>query len=247
MKRMFLWMLRLIGVTAILLAFIPIFRGSAWNLGGITLLGCGILVILYTIFFEWIHTHMYPWIRNGMYALVIFILLLVAIETSCMICAIQKPQGHETVVVLGCRVYGERASRSLVERLDATYEYLIENPKSNCVLSGGQGKGEDISEAECMYEYLKEKGIDENRLFLETESTDTYENLKNSHALIKEKGLEEEIAIVTSEYHQYRSSLIAKKMGITSRSISSRTAWWLLPTYYVRELYGILHQWIFGR
>ncbi|MCI8889140.1 MAG: YdcF family protein, partial [Hungatella sp.] len=46
------------------------------------------------------------------------------------------------------------------------------------ILSGGQGKGEDITEAEAMYRYLKARGIDAGRLIREKESVSTWENLK---------------------------------------------------------------------
>ena len=36
---------------------------------------------------------------------------------------------------------------------------------------------------------------------------------------------------------------IAEELGLEYTSVSASTAWWLLPTYYVRELYGILYQW----
>ena len=98
----------------------------------------------------------------------------------------RKPPKNATLIVLGCRVYGERASLSMVERLEAAYEYLQENPQAVCVLSGGMGSGENITEAECMYRYLVDKGITSRRLYKEEESTSTIENLKFSLELINE-------------------------------------------------------------
>ncbi len=172
--------------------------------------------------------------------------LLVVIESGFMIAAANKtPTENVTVVVLGCRVYGERPSLSMVERLDAAYEFLIENEEAKCVLSGGKGTGENISEAECMYRYLVEKGIDANRLYKEEQSTTTRENLAFSKEIIKEEGLPTKIAIATSEYHVYRAGLIAKSLDMEYSAVPGRTAIWLFPTYYVRELYGILYEWVF--
>ena len=67
-------------------------------------------------------------------------------------------------IVLGCSVRGKKPSRILTERLDAAKDYLEENPQAIAVLSGGQGADEDISEAECMYEYLSAHGITPERL-----------------------------------------------------------------------------------
>ena len=66
----------------------------------------------------------------------------------------------------------------------------------------------------------------------------TYCNKK----IIEEKGLGNNIAIATSEYHQYRASQIAKSLGFSVGAVSGHTAWWLFPTFYMRELYGILYQ-----
>ena len=141
-----------------------------------------------------------------------------------------------------CKVYGEHASRSLRERLDAALIYLEENPNSQCIVSGGMGEGEKISEAECMYRYLTKKGINSSRIIKEDKSTSTRENLRFSKKIMEEKGLGNNIAIATSEYHQYRASQIAKSLGFSVGAVSGHTAWWLFPTFYMRELYGILYQ-----
>lgn len=173
-------------------------------------------------------------------------IMLVMFFSICMIkAANQKPSENPTVVVLGCRVYGEKASLMLVERLDAAYKYLSENEDAICVLSGGQGVGEDISEAECMYRYLVKKGIKSERLYKEEKSTSTRENLAFSKEIIEENNLNRDIAIVTNEFHEYRAGEVAKTLTLHSTAISGKTAWWLFPTYYVRELYGIMYEMFF--
>ena len=68
------------------------------------------------------------------------------------------------------------------------------------------------------------------------------ENLRFSKKIIEERGLSKNIAIATSDYHQYRASKIAKTLGFSVGAVPGHTAWWLFPTFYVRELYGILYQ-----
>ncbi|MFQ8823540.1 MAG: YdcF family protein [[Ruminococcus] lactaris] len=53
-------------------------------------------------------------------------------------------------------------SNSLKKRLDKALEYAENNPNTVLVLSGGKGEGEDISEAEAMYDYLQYNGIPES-------------------------------------------------------------------------------------
>lgn len=94
-----------------------------------------------------------------------------------------KGKGRENldyVVVLGAHVKGELPSKALLKRLEAALDYGEKNPETKLVLSGGQGFGENITEALCMKRYLVKNGISSDRLILEEKSTDTRENLKFS-------------------------------------------------------------------
>ena len=173
------------------------------------------------------------------------IIILAGVETAFMIkAATAKPSENATVVVLGCRAYGSRPSIMLASRLDAAYEYLTEHPDAICIVSGGQGPDESMPEAECMYLYLTEKGIAPERIYMENKSTSTRENLLFSQEIIEAEGLNPEIAIVTNEYHEYRAGMVADALEMEHSAVSARTPLWLFPTYYIRELYGILYEWV---
>jgi len=250
------WIRMILGVIGIWLTIwflIPVFSRRILNIGNLTGIVVGILLLLYGIFMPTVHRWCSAvWDKRvgkaGLSFLGIVLLAAVAlliVESGLMIhAAAQKPQKGATVVILGCKVYGEKPSRMLKGRMDAAYEYLQENEDSVCILSGGKGADEDISEAECMYRYLTDKGIDPGRLYLEDRSTSTRENLAYSLEIIKEEGLNEQIAIATNEFHEYRAGKIADSLGVSYGAVSSHTQWWLFPTYYVRELYGILYEWI---
>lgn len=149
-----------------------------------------------------------------------------------------------TLVVLGCKVYGTKASLMLEERLQAAYKFLQQHPEVPCVVSGGKGDDEDISEAECMYQYLADAGISEERIFLEANSTNTGENIIFSMEVIKREHLCPRLALVSNEFHIYRATKIARRLGYTAQGIPARTAWWLFPTYFVRELLCIANEWL---
>ncbi|MCD7730580.1 MAG: YdcF family protein [Oscillospiraceae bacterium] len=143
-----------------------------------------------------------------------------------------------TLIVLGCRVKGEQPSLMLQNRINAAYAYLSENPDADAILSGGQGSDELISEAECMYRELVDMGIAPERLVKEDKSSNTHENLQNSLALTEN----DNIVIVTSEFHQYRAKLIAQKEGTEVSAISAKTSLFLLPTYWVRDCLGCAYE-----
>lgn len=245
-------LLFIISAVGFLWFFLPLTLSVRLNVGNFTGMIVAVLLFFYALFMPRIHCVVRQWKRekkwlyHGVFGILLLIVMFVVTESVCMIWAATKiPEPNATVVVLGCRVYGERASLSLQERLEVAYEYLTEWEEAVCVLSGGQGDGETITEAECMYRYLVEKGIAPERLYKEERSTNTRENLLYSKQLIEEQGLYPAIAIATSEYHQYRAGKIAESLGLNYGAVSGHTAFWMFPTYYVRELYAILYEWIF--
>lgn len=158
--------------------------------------------------------------------------------------ASQAPADGATVVVLGCKVNGTSPSLMLLKRLEAAERYLKEHPGSTAILSGGQGRGEDISEAQCMFDYLTAAGIEESRLILEDKSTTTLENIRFSRAIIVERSLSREVAIVTDGFHELRAANFAEREGLTPSAVPAKTPWFVFPTYYVRELFGLTYQFI---
>lgn len=129
--------------------------------------------------------------------------------------------GRDYLIVLGAAVYGKTPSVSLENRLKSALNYLNEYPKSKAVLSGGQGSGEDISEAECMYRWLTGNGIAAERLLPEPESNDTYENLVNSKAVIEKDGGDvSSVAVVSNTYHLYRAKLLASSLGMRCAGVA---------------------------
>lgn len=154
------------------------------------------------------------------------------------------PETPCTVVVLGCKVKGTIPSLMLQRRLEAAGVYLQANPEVSCIVSGGKGEGEDISEAQAMQTYLLAKGISTERILLEDRSTDTQENLQFSKEILNEKGLPNRITIVTDGFHQYRAHRMAEEMGLESWSVSGKTRRILIPTYWVREWMALLEQFL---
>lgn len=176
----------------------------------------------------------------------VLILLLLCLSAVRIAAASYKkaPSPETPVVVLGCRVIGERPSRILQERLDAAYTYLCGHPDAVCVLSGGQGADEEVSEAACMYEYLVAKGIARERLIQENMSTSTEENMKFSKKIFEEQDLGDEAVIITSEFHEYRARLLAGECGFKTYAYGASTDLLYFPTYFLREVLGVSYFWV---
>jgi len=149
----------------------------------------------------------------------------------------------DAVIVLGAGVNGTTPSLALQTRIRAAEQYLREHPEIPVVLSGGQGNGEDITEAEAMRRALVADGVDPARLLLEERSSDTEENFAYSKALLAKHGIDTDtavIAVVTNDFHIRRACLIAGREGLTTLGVPAELPWWWLSAnYYVREFFGL--------
>ena len=142
----------------------------------------------------------------------------------------------DCVIILGAGLFGEIPSKILVSRLNSALEYLSALDDSPLIIvSGGQGAGETITEAEAMYRYLCRRGIDESRIWKEDSSTNTWENISFSLSLMEKNGLDTNnmtVAIVTNEFHLFRAKYIAQRLGFDVIGVAAKT-----PVFRLRVLY----------
>ena len=156
----------------------------------------------------------------------------------------------DAVIVLGAGVNGTSPSLSLKTRLDAALSYLEAYPDIPVVLTGGQGYGEDITEAACMYDYLTARGVEPERLILEEDASNTAENFEFSAPLLEAAGVEigtDTVAVVTNDFHIARSRLIAAKKGYgVTYGVGAPIPWpHLEVNYYLREAFAVVKSVLF--
>lgn len=150
-----------------------------------------------------------------------------------------KPRAGATVVVLGSKVNGKQPSADLRVRIETAAAYLEANPEAKCVVSGGKGAGELVTEASVMQAELIARGIEPSRIFPEDASRTTKENLQNSLVIIRKNGMSRDLAIVTDNYHQYRAGRIAESLGVSHGAVNAATPWYILSACYMRELLAL--------
>lgn len=123
----------------------------------------------------------------------------------------------QVMVILGCRVMpGGEPSMLLQDRLETALDYLEEDPDILVVVSGGQGSNEPVSEAACMAGWLEERGISEDRIFQEDQSSNTKENLIFSKDLLAQEGIdvgETDVLVVSNGFHLTRARMLAERFG----------------------------------
>lgn len=153
------------------------------------------------------------------------------------------------LIVLGAGVNGSAPSLSMVNRLEAALDYLDAYPDAIAIVSGGQGPGENVTEAAAMHDWLVAHGVAESRIVQEPQSTSTRENLENSFAIIRSRGGDPAggVAIVSSEYHLYRAKQMARALGAKPLGVAAETT---LPTmranYFIREAFAAAYMKVFG-
>ena len=159
--------------------------------------------------------------------------------------AAAPPAGLDYLVVLGAGLRPDGTpSEALAFRLDAALDYLGDNPETTCVVSGGQGFGEVRPEADAMYDYLMEHGLEEGRVMREDRSTTTAENVRNSAALLPEGA---SVGVVTNDFHLYRALRIAEKNGLdAAHGLAAPSNPLYLPQSALRECAAIVKDALVG-
>ncbi len=161
-----------------------------------------------------------------------------------------RTDGRDYLIVLGAAVYGDQPSLTLVRRLEGALDYLSSYPDCTVIVTGGMGGGENISEAQAMFSWLLEKGVDPSRIIMEPKATSTMENLQFSFDIIRQRGDDPagNVAIVSSAYHLYRAKLMAAKLGVPDAA-GVAAPWgyfFVMLNYFIREAFGITHLWLLG-
>lgn len=184
-------------------------------------------------------------IMTSLYAVISFAVfyLLSVLASYCLSAFLNtfhlfKKRKLDYIIVLGAGIKGEQVPPLLASRIDQGIEILKKNPKALVIMSGGQGKGEDIPEGEAMARYAINKGIDESKIIIEDKSTNTKENLLfSSKLMIKESP---RVGLVTTSYHVFRALILAKDLGIRCIGFGSVTKWYFTLNALIREFIGYL-------
>ncbi len=166
--------------------------------------------------------------------------VLAAVFSVNMVRYIDVPvENVNAVILLGCKVSGDTPSYMLECRLNSALEVLNSHNDAVCIVSGGQGADENITEAEAMRRYLTAHGIPDSRIIPEPNSSNTRENLRLSANILRERGITDGILIVTHDFHQYRAEIYARQNDLKVGHYSTKTDPRHLFFYWIREWAGI--------
>ncbi|MBQ3417017.1 MAG: YdcF family protein [Ruminococcus sp.] len=168
---------------------------------------------------------------------------------SAFLASRHKPEtDRDYIIILGCSIRKDGTLTPLLKgRVDAALSFAKEQKEKTgkpvkFVPSGGQGSDETISEGEAMKRYLLEQNVPEEMILPETQSVNTYQNVKFSKEVIEQDTKEDyNAAFATTNYHIFRGYILSKKNKLkNAQGISAKTKWYFFPNAFLREMVGLI-------
>lgn len=153
------------------------------------------------------------------------------------------------IMILGGGIRGKNMMLIQLQRTQEALKYIKKNPNVKVIVSGGQGKGEAISEAESMRIYLVNHGVKNENIIKEEKSKTTMENMKYTKKILEKIDGRKDIrlVVVTSNFHVFRAKFLAERCGFEAEGIAAPVNKILIPNYFVREYFGVVKSFVFDR
>lgn len=151
------------------------------------------------------------WLTALLVLVILGLLVLGALEVYIGLHSRDRMAGDpQVMVIFGCQMRRDGPSILLRDRLDTALDYLEDHPDIRIVVTGGKGDDEHISEAQGMYDYLTDHGVDGERIWMEDQSRNTWQNINNTVALMEREGwdLTDDVLLVSSGFHLARIEML---------------------------------------
>ncbi len=123
----------------------------------------------------------------------------------------------DAILVLGAYVFPNgTVSTMLNDRLTAGYELYEQAKAAKLIVSGDHGET-DYDEVNSMKNFLKEKGVPNEDVFMDHAGFSTYESVYRARDIFKVQ----KVIIVTQEYHLMRAVYVARALGLEAYGVAS--------------------------
>lgn len=155
----------------------------------------------------------------------------------------------EWVVVLGLRLRRDQVTLDYARRLGRAAALYQADPRRRLLLVGGRTGG-TVSEAERGRRFLLESGVPTDHLFVEDQSLNTLDNLRQARRLLT-AGEQRSWVLVTQRYHLARAQALAHGLGLQPRLCAAeerlrhdpKTLWRLALEAYYLHWYDVGRTW----
>lgn len=120
------------------------------------------------------------------------------------------------ILVFGAEMREDGPSPMLARRCEKAFELSQKYSDAMVIVSGWKGPGDASNEAEGMRDYLLILGIENDRIIVEPEASDTLENILFSLPYIGNGT----VAMVSDDFHLLRIGIISRVVGIKAVPVS---------------------------
>ena len=146
---------------------------------------------------------------------------------------VQSVKKADAILVLGCQVREDGSlSLMLQDRIDKAIELYEAGVSDKIIVSGDHGT-EEYDEVNAMKNYLIEKGIPSENIFMDHAGFSTYESLYRAQYIFKA----EKVVVITQEYHLYRAVYIGNKLGIKTYGVpAAKISYYGQTSREIREI-----------
>jgi uncharacterized SAM-binding protein YcdF (DUF218 family) len=138
------------------------------------------------------------------------------------------------IIVLGAAQWNGKPSPVLKARLDHAGTLYGQGVAPIVIVTGSKQDGDRVGEGFAGYDYLRNEGVPEDALKIESTGTDTYEELSAARHILDEAGVDRKVVLVSSPYHAHRAKAIAEEVGLEAH-FSGAQADEVTPRSLVRE------------
>lgn len=129
----------------------------------------------------------------------------------------------DAAIVLGAAVWAGTPSPVLRARLDHALLLFQNKQIQRIVVTGGVGRGDNMSEAEASAQYLVSKGVPADAILLEEQGRSTYESLKSATVLAQDANIRR-VLLVSDPFHMLRSLKMAQDLGLEAYASPTLTS-----------------------
>ena len=153
------------------------------------------------------------WIGLLCLALAVALFLAVTAVRVVQTASLEEVHPADAIIVFGAAEYSGHPSPVLKARLDHAFELYERHIAPVVITTGGAAADPKFSEGGVGKDYLTKRGVPENSLIAETQSSDTSESARRVAVIMRTNGLHSCVA-VSDAYHVFRIRKLLEHEGV---------------------------------
>ena len=158
-------------------------------------------------------------IKNKFFKIILLVLLFILIGILFLIVDIysftdiDERQKVDAIVVMGASQWKGVPSPVFENRLDHTFDLYKQRYAENIILTGGVGEGEIFSESQIGRDYLVDKGVASENIFIEEIGRTSFQSLREVQEILENRDFKT-LLLVSDGFHMKRLKKMSDDLGL---------------------------------